>query len=151
MTSNDAQARLTEIRRLQERTSDEYVRHGFSRPYLITAALMIFIALASFDLPNPWSGAMLLPVFALVVGQLITYRRRASVRRRPTGPEVLFALGLSAVFLAAFAGLLAAARAMGAPAPHAVAAAVLALASLPVAGLARRAFGALVRWESRPR
>jgi hypothetical protein len=57
MTPDDAQTSLDDIRRLQDRTRDEYVRHGFSRPYMLASALALFIAFASFDLPAPHTVA----------------------------------------------------------------------------------------------
>ena len=146
MTSHDPQTSLEEIHRLQDRTRDEYVRHGFSRPYLLVSALAVFLMFASHDLPNPyWNSAAAALGVALVVGGLVVHQRRAAVRRRPTALELLFSVTLGAVLLLIWAVFLGAAQTLGLPAPNTIAAAVIALVILGGASLIRPAFTAIVR------
>jgi hypothetical protein len=149
MTSDDAQAALDDIHRRQSQTRDAYARQGFSRPYVLITALMIFLVCTSFDLPTPWNGAMILPLAALVAWQFVLHRRRSAVRRRPSIVEQLFALAVAGILVGAFACLSAAAEALGTPVPHTLAGAVLALVSLPGAAWTRTAFEALLRREGR--
>ena len=145
----DARASLDDIRRMQARTRDEYVRHGFARRYVVAVAVALFVAIAARDLPLPWNGAVsLLAVGALVV--MATVRmRRATVRRRCSAQEVLLLLGASAVLLAALTGFVAAAHALDLPAPNTLAAAALALTSIVAAQWTQQAYAAVLRRQDR--
>jgi len=146
MTPHDLQTSAEEIRRLQDRTRDEYLRHGFSRPYLLVSALAVFMMFASHDLPGPyWDSAAGALGAALLVGGLVVHQRRASVRRRPTALELLFSAAIGAVLLLICAVFLGAARTLDLPAPNTVAAAAIALAILLGANLTRPVFTAIVR------
>jgi hypothetical protein len=149
MNPDDAQTSLDDIRRLQDRTRDEYVRHGFSRPYLLASALVLFIAFASFDLPAPWGTTAVTSGVGLALGLLVVHQHRAPVRRRPTGPELLFYAGASAglivVYVAFSVATAIADLKFDLPAPHTVAAAALALTTLLCANPARRVFESTVR------
>lgn len=149
MTPDDAHTSLDDIRRLQDRTRDEYVRHGFAYPYLLISALGLFIAFASFDLPVPWSTVVALAGVGVAVGVLPVHQRRASIRRKPTGPELLFhvagAAGLIAAYVAFSIAAVVAHLRFGMPAPHTVAAAALALTTLACARPARRALQSIIR------
>ncbi|MFC9740816.1 hypothetical protein ACFVKC_23165 [Streptomyces noursei] len=138
MTSHDAQVAqvaqvaLDDVRRRRGQSHAEYVRYGLSRPYLAAAALLVFAAFASFDLPNPWGGAVLLPGLVLFAGTSAAYARRASVRMPLTSKQALLALAFGLALVAAFRLLSGAAEAGGVPAPHAVVSAVLCLAGAVV-------------------
>jgi hypothetical protein len=145
----DARASLDAIRRLQGRSIDESVDHGFARPYVLLSALVVFVTFASFDLPRPWSTfAVALGLGSAALGAGVC-RRGIRVHRRPTGPERLSHLAAAIVFLVACvafqtAGAVAAV-ALGMPAHHTVAAAATALAVVATAGPVRRVFKAVAR------
>jgi hypothetical protein len=141
----DPQASLDDIRRMEDRTRDEYVRHGFARSNVVAVAVLLFIAIASRDLPNPWDGVVSLLAVGALVALAIVHARRAAVRRNPSGLELLLLLGASGALLAALVGFVAAARALDLPAPHTFAAAALALTSVVAARWTRRAYAAVVR------
>ena len=149
MTPYDAQSSLDDIHRLQDRTRDAYVRHGFSRPYALASALVLFIAFASFDLPAPWDTIAATSGVGLSLGLLVVHQHRAPVRRKPTGPELLFCAGVAACLVVAYVAFSIAAVVahlkFGLPAPHAVAAAALALTTLLCTNPARRVFASIVR------
>jgi hypothetical protein len=146
MTPHDPQTSVEEIRRLQDRTRDEYVRHGFSRPYLLVTALAVFIVFASSDLPTPyWNNAAAAFGMALTVGSLLVHQRRASVRRRPTALELLFSVGAGVVLLLVGSVCLGVAHTLDLPAPNTLAAAAIALAVLGGANLTRPVYTAIVR------
>ena len=146
MTPHDPQTSVEEIRRLQDRTRDEYVRHGFSRPYLLVTALAVFIMFASSDLPSPyWDNAVAALGLALTVGGLLVHQRRASVRRRPTALELLFSVGVGGVLVVVVSVSLGVAHTLGLPAPNTFAAAVIALTVLGGANLTRPVYTAIVR------
>jgi phosphatidylserine synthase len=145
MTSPDPQTSIDQIRRLQDRTRDEYVRHGFSRPYLLVLALAIFVMFASHDLSGPWDSVVGLLGAALLVAGLLVHQRRASVRRRPTALEALFSLVVGGVLLLICAVFLGAAHSLDLPAPNTIAATAIALAIVCGAQLTRPVFTAIVR------
>jgi hypothetical protein len=149
MTPDDAQTSLDDIHRLQDRTRDEYVRHGFSRPYMLASALVLFIAFASFDLPAPWDTTAAMLGVGLSLGLLVVHQHQAPVRRKPAGPELLFYAGASVCLIVAYVAFsIATAIAslkFDLPAPHTVAAAALALTTLLCANPARRVFESIVR------
>ncbi|UQI46386.1 hypothetical protein M1P56_19555 [Streptomyces sp. HU2014] len=149
MTSYEAQAALDDIRRLQEHTGDAYVHHGFSRSYVLMTAVTLFVELSSFDLPHPWSTATLALGVVLLAGTLIAQERRAPVRRRHSGRELLLYAVASAVLMLVYLASLATTRAAGLPAPHTVAATAVALASLAGARFTRPLLAAIVRRDSR--
>ncbi|RJL27120.1 hypothetical protein [Bailinhaonella thermotolerans] len=101
MNHLDAQSSLDDIRRLQERTREEHLRHGFRWPYLLAVPLALFLALGSTDLGRPWSTLLPGAGLALSVALATMNERRASVRRRLTTAEFLFHTGtvLAAVVL----------------------------------------------------
>jgi hypothetical protein len=146
MTSPDPQTSVEEIRRLQDRTRDEYVRHGFSRPYLLVTALAVFVMFASSDLPRPyWNNAVAVLGAALIVGGLVVHQRRAAVRRRPTALEVLFSVGLGIVLMVICSVCLGVTHTFDLPAPNTIAAAAIGLVVLCGANLTRPVFAAIVR------
>jgi hypothetical protein len=99
---HDAQSSLDDIRRLQDRTREQVVRQSFTRSYVMLAALGLLVGLASTDLQNPWRTAALLLGFGLFFGVGIVRERRGLVQRRPTGPECLFWVGVSAGLMLLF-------------------------------------------------
>ncbi|ETK32359.1 hypothetical protein [Microbispora sp. ATCC PTA-5024] len=153
MNPQDAQSSLDEIRRLEGRTRQVLVSQRFARPYVLLAALGLFVGLASLDLENPWRSAALLIGFGLFVGVGIVQEHRALVRRKPTGPEWLFWTGLSAGLMLLFGVLRIAAWAwFGLPAQGllsqgTVAAAATAATYLAVTPLARRTLTTVTRRE----
>ncbi|MFJ8210539.1 hypothetical protein [Streptomyces sp. NPDC096033] len=130
LTPYDAQTALTAIRHRQEQTSDEYVRHARSRPYLVVSALGLFAVCSSFDLPGPWNTAAVLMGNGLTLGGLYVHQRRAAVRRRAAGREVLFYTAVAVLLLVFFWTAVIAAHFLGLPARHTLAAAVTALAAV---------------------
>ncbi|MFG2226064.1 hypothetical protein [Streptomyces sp. NPDC048644] len=134
MTIHDAQAALDDARRRRGQSRAEYLRYGLSLPYLLAGALIVFAAFASFDLPNPWGGAVLFPSLVLLAGTVAVYLRRAAVRMPLTGKDAFLAVAVGLALVALFRLLSGLADAGGVPAPHAVAAAVLCVAGVLVAG-----------------
>ncbi|MFA7763040.1 hypothetical protein ACGFNX_39465 [Streptomyces sp. NPDC048723] len=139
MSPYDAQTALNAIHHRQEQTLDAYMRHSYSRPYLIVSALGLFAVCSSFDLPSPWNTAAVLAGNGLALGGLFVHQRRAPVRRKIAGPEVLFYAGLGVLLLALFWTAVIVAYFLGLPARHTLAAAVTALVAV-VAGYALRPF-----------
>ena len=80
---------------------------------------------------------------------LVVHQQRAPVRRKPTGPELLFYAGMSAALIVAYVAFsiaaVVAALKFGLPASHTVAAAALALTTLACVKPARRVFASIVR------
>ncbi|GAA0363168.1 hypothetical protein GCM10009530_11010 [Microbispora corallina] len=153
MNPQDAQSSLDEIRRLEGRTRQEMVRQKFARPYVLLAALGLFVGLVSLDLENPWRSAALLIGFGLFAGVGIVQEHRALVHRKPTGPEWLFWAGLSAGLMLLFGVLRIAAwawfalPAQGLLSQGTVAAAATAVTYLAVTPLARRTLITVTRRE----
>ncbi|MGN9841272.1 hypothetical protein ACTMTI_24400 [Nonomuraea sp. H19] len=94
MNPHDAQSSLDDIRRHQARTREEIVRQSFALPYVLLAALGLFVGFASADLERPWSTVATLCGFGLFAGVGIVRELRASVRRKPTVQEVVFFSGV---------------------------------------------------------
>jgi ABC-type Co2+ transport system permease subunit len=153
MNPHEARVSLDDIRRLQDRTRDAYVRHGFSRTSLLIMALAMFVMIASLDLPSPWPTVGLGIGLGLLAGLGLAQQRRAPVRRRLTWPEALYCAGTAAVFLVALVAFeLPAALAvltLDLPVQHTISGAALAATFLAGAGPVRRGFAAIVRNESR--
>ncbi|MFE0604421.1 hypothetical protein ACFW2T_24215 [Streptomyces sp. NPDC058892] len=145
MTPHDAQAALDAIHHRQEQTLDGYLRHAHSRPYLIAAALGLFAVCSSFDLQGSWRTAAIVVGNGLTLGGLLVYQRRASVRRRTTGPEALFYTAVGVLLLALFWTAAIAAHFAGLPARHTLAAAVTALAAVAASYALRPVLGSVIR------
>ncbi|MGP4022726.1 hypothetical protein [Actinomadura sp. 3N407] len=145
MNPDEARASLDEIRRLQDRTRDEYIRQGTSRPEVLLVALGLFIVFASFDLPDPWDLIAMLLADGLIFGVLAVGYARASVRRKPTGAEVMFILAMSAYVIVGFGAFLITARMIGLPAPYTIAGAATALGCIASTRPFRRAYEKVVR------
>lgn len=149
MFPHNAQTSLDDIRRLQDRSLDESVDHGFARPYVLLSALMVFLTFASYDLPGPLDRfAVGLGLGSFVVVAVIC-QRRARVHRKATGLELLYYLAAAIVFLVAciafqIAAAVAAVK-LGLPAHHTVAAAATALTFVATARPARKVFRAAAR------
>lgn len=149
MNPEEARGSLDDIRRLQDRTRGEYVRHSFARPYMLMSALGLFIALASLDFPQPWQTTVFLVGEGILVAVALLHRRRAPVRRKPTALELLFQVAMGVVLIAVYIAYSIAvslgAFEFGLPMQHSIAAAALALTSLAAVVPARRLFGLIVR------
>ncbi|GIH14749.1 hypothetical protein [Rugosimonospora africana] len=149
MLPRDAQDSLDTIHRLQDRSIDEYVDHGFARRYVLPSALMVFVAFASFDLPGPWNTFAIALGLGLAAMVCVSWQRQARVHRRPTGLEQLYYLGAGIVFLVACVAFQVAAAVaavkLGMPAHHTVAAAATALMVVATAYPARKALRAVAR------
>jgi hypothetical protein len=130
MNPDDAQSALDELRRRRDQSRAAYLRFGRSRTPMLLSAAIVLLSFASFDLPNPWGGAMIFPAMALIAALLVTYLRRSPVRRPVTTREAAFATAAGLALVAAFRGLAEGARAGGLPAPHTAAAALLCVAGL---------------------
>ncbi|GAA0290410.1 hypothetical protein GCM10010302_31190 [Streptomyces polychromogenes] len=130
MTPHDAQTALNAIQHRQEQTYDAYMRHAYSRPYLIVSALGLFAVCSSFDLPNPWNTAAVLGGNALALGGLYVHQRRAAVRRKLAAPEALFYAVAGMALLAFFWAMAITAYFLGLPARHTLAAAATALVAV---------------------
>ena len=78
------EASLDDIRRMQDRTRDEYVRQGFRPRTVIAVAVALFIVVAAGDLPEPWDAVVSLLGAAALVALAVVNMRRATVRRRPS-------------------------------------------------------------------
>ncbi|MBP2708295.1 hypothetical protein JOL79_31410 [Microbispora sp. RL4-1S] len=102
MNPHDAQSSLAGIRHFEDKTRKEIVRQRFARPYVLLAALGLFVALASLDLRNPWSTAALVLGFGLYAAAGVVQEHRALVHRKPTGPEWLFWAGVLAGLMVLF-------------------------------------------------
>ncbi|MEV8637228.1 hypothetical protein AB0395_36860 [Streptosporangium sp. NPDC051023] len=154
MAFQDAQSTLDDIRRLQDRTHDELVRHAFALPYMLLMALGIFITYASTDLQSPWDDVVLLLGTGLYVGVIIVHTRaklcRASVRPRSisTPLEMVFYLGWAFSPLLAFLASESAAEALDLPARGTLAAAVTAVTFVAAMPLTRRIAKAVMRQKN---
>ncbi|MEV6941134.1 hypothetical protein AB0N07_03790 [Streptomyces sp. NPDC051172] len=151
VTPADAQAALEDIRRRQEQSGVAELRFGLSRPSLLIAALLLFVSFASFDLPNPWGGAVLVPGLLLVALMAVRHTYGAPVRNRPGTGAVLVGLACGIAAYGVFRGLAAALSSGGVPTPHLVAAALVVGACLLAAPGARRAAEARLRRRSERR
>jgi hypothetical protein len=128
MTFHDARDALDDVRRRREQARAEFVRYGLSRPYLLVKALLVFVAFASFDLPNPWGGAVLLPSLLLAAGTMAVYRAKAPVLMPLTYKDALHGAAVGLALVALFRLLSDLADTGGVPAPHMTASAVLCVA-----------------------
>lgn len=149
MLPQNARASLDAIHRLQGRSVDESVDHGFARPYVLLSALVVFVMFASSDLPGPWDGFATALGLGLAAMVSVICQRRIRVHRRPTGRERLLYVAAAVVFLVAcvafqIAAAVAAVK-LGMPAHHTVAAAATALTVVATAGPARKTFKAVAR------
>ncbi len=138
MEPDDAQNALEDIRRRGDQSRDAHVRFGQSGAALPLLALTVFLPFASFDLPNPWGGAVILPEAVLIAVILAAYLLRSPVRRPVTTTEAALGAAAGVALVAAFGGLAAAARMGGLPAPHTLAAALLCTTGAAGLALARR-------------
>ncbi|MEV5829266.1 hypothetical protein AB0L25_27265 [Spirillospora sp. NPDC052242] len=149
MNTDDARSALADVHRMQERTRDEYVRHQFAWPYTLLTALGIFVALASSDLPSPWSTLVFVVGEAVLIGGAVLQRRRSPVKRKANGPEGLFVFGTAVAVIIAYIAFNIVASlgvlSFGLPAPRTFAAAGVALLVLVLAGPSRRVFQSVVR------
>lgn len=125
MQPDEAQAALDNVRFRQGQSHAEYLRYGFSHGRLLLSALIVFVSFASYDLPNPWGGAVLFPVTAVLAWELVHYLRRARVRMPLGGRAVLLSACAGAALVGLFTVLSDALQAGGVPVPHAVASAVV--------------------------
>jgi hypothetical protein len=149
MTPDEARAALDDIRKRHEQSRAEELRHGSSPLYLGILALVVLLSYASFDLPNPWGGAVIFPVIALLAVLVFVYLRRAPVLRKPSSGEVLVGVGAGILLAAVLRGLADAVHAAGAPTPHLLAAVVGAVACVLLARPACGAAEALARRSDR--
>ncbi|MBE1490686.1 hypothetical protein [Plantactinospora soyae] len=155
MNPRDAQLSLDDIQRLQDKTREQIVRQSVIPPYVPLAALGLFAGLASVDLQNPWRTAALLSGFGLFLGVGIVHEQRALVQRKPTGPEWLFWVGVSAGLMLLFGVFRIAAWAWMALPPEGLlsqgtlAAAATAATYVAITPLIRRTFKKIVLRESR--
>ncbi|MET8907536.1 hypothetical protein [Micromonospora sp. NPDC004551] len=145
MTPDDAQAALDDIRKRHEQSRAAEVRHSSSPFHLAVLASVVLLSYASFDLPNPWNGAMLFPVVALLALLAFVHVRRAPVLRQPSSGELLGGVAAGIALTAVLQGLASAARAVGMPTPHLVAAGIGAAACLVLAGPVCRGAEALAQ------
>ncbi|MFF5701013.1 hypothetical protein ACFY7H_00620 [Streptomyces sp. NPDC012794] len=149
MTAHDAQAALDAIHHRRQQTFDAYLRHAYSRPYLIASALGLFAVCSSFDLPSPWNTAAVLAGNALTLGGLFAHQRRAPVRRGSSGPEALTYAVFGVLLLVFFWAVAIAAYFTGLPARHTFAAAVTALTAVGASYALRPALEAMIRGNGR--
>ncbi|MEU0744272.1 hypothetical protein [Streptomyces sp. NPDC006134] len=145
VTPADARAALEDIRRRQEQSGMAELQFGMSRSSLLVAALLLFVSFASFDLPHPWGGAVLVPGLLLVALMAVRHTYGAPVRGRMGAGAVLVGLACGVAAFGVFRGLAAALSSGGVPAPHLVAAVVVVGACLLAAPRARRAAEARLR------
>ncbi|MCZ1012540.1 hypothetical protein O1L68_43415 [Streptomyces lydicus] len=133
MTFHDVHGALDDVRRRRQQAHAEHVRYGLSWPYLLAGALLVFAAFASFDLPNPWGGAVLFPSLLLAAGTLAVYLRKARVRMPLTSKDALHGVAVGLGLVALFRLLSGLAGAVDIPVPHVVAAAALCVAGVLIA------------------
>ena len=145
MDPDEARRSLDTMRRLQDRTREEYIRQSFSRPGALLIALGLFVVCASLDLPGRWDAVAMALGDALILGVLAVGCARASVKRRPGGAELVIVLAASALLIAGFVALHVTARLAGLPAPYTIAAAATALAFVAFGRPMRRAYEKIVR------
>ncbi|MFE6268516.1 hypothetical protein ACFVQ9_06945 [Streptomyces goshikiensis] len=145
MNPYDAQTALNAIRHRQDQTFDAYLRHAHSRPYVLIAALGLFLVCASFDLPSPWRAAVVVVANGLTLGGLFVHQRRAPVRRKTAGPETLFYAAVGVALLGLFWAVAIGAHFLGLPARHTLAAAVTALAAVVASYALRPVAESIVR------
>ena len=137
MNAEEAQRALDDIRRRDDQTRAAHSRIVCSPAAVGLLAVAVLIPFASYDLPNPWGGAMILPWAALMIGLLVVYLRRSPVRQRLTINDAAWGATSGVLLLAAFRGATAVASTAGVPAPHALAAGLVCLAGTAIAGLIR--------------
>ncbi|WNI32120.1 hypothetical protein [Streptomyces sp. ITFR-6] len=89
MTFHDVRDALDDIRRRGGQAHAEHVRYGMSWLCLLAEALLVFAAFASYDLPNPWGGAVLFPSLLWAAGMIAVYLRNAPVRIPLTSKDAL--------------------------------------------------------------
>ncbi|KUL35417.1 hypothetical protein ADL22_27335 [Streptomyces sp. NRRL F-4489] len=130
MTSYNAQTALEVIHHRQQQTRDEYARQVSSGTSGAIAALAVFAAGASVDLPSPWSLVAKLVAGCLIVGALALHYRNARVRRKTSFTETLFTLLLAAGVMAIFIVATISAHLIHLPIPSVPAAAIAALATV---------------------
>ncbi|MYS33694.1 hypothetical protein K388_07013 [Streptomyces sp. KhCrAH-43] len=133
MAFHEVQGALDEVRRRSQQAHAEHVRHGLSWPFLLAAALLVFAAFASYDLPNPWGGAVLFPALLLAAGTIAVYLRTARVRVPLTHKGALYGAAAGLGLVGLFRLLSAVTGAAGVLAPHAATAAALCGVGVPIA------------------
>ncbi|MET7370219.1 hypothetical protein ABZS61_30965 [Streptomyces sp. NPDC005566] len=133
MTFHDAQDALDDVRRRREQAHAEHVRYGLSWPYLLAGALLVLAAFASYDLPNPWGGAVLFPSLLLAAGTIAAYLRKAPVRMPLTHRGALYGVAAGLGLVGLFRLFSDVAGAVGVPVPHVVAAAAVCGAGVLIA------------------
>ncbi|MCX5174782.1 hypothetical protein [Streptomyces virginiae] len=121
------------------------MRHANSRPYLIVSALGLIAVCSSVDLPSPWNTAAVLAGNALVLGGLFVHQRKAPVRRKTAGSEMLFHAALGILLLVVFWTAAIGACFLGLPVRHTLAAAVTTLTAVAASYALRPAVGGIVR------
>ncbi|TMR21719.1 hypothetical protein ETD86_14340 [Nonomuraea turkmeniaca] len=102
MNPHDAQSSLDDIRRLQDKTRDEYIRQGFALPYVLASAAGLFIWFTSVDLERPWSTVANVVGIILFVAAGIVQAHRTAVRRKPAVPDVVLFAGWFVGLMIAF-------------------------------------------------
>ncbi|MDG4826915.1 hypothetical protein O7635_34140 [Asanoa sp. WMMD1127] len=132
MHPDDAQAALDDIKKRQEQSRAGELRHSSSLFNAVVLALVVLLSYASFDVPAPWNGAVILPVVALLALLAFVYLRRAPVLRKPKANEILIGAAAGIALAAVLRGLASAAGAVGLPTPHLLAAVAGAVGCLVV-------------------
>lgn len=145
MNPDEARSSLDDIRRLQNRTRDEYIRQGTSLPSVLLVSLGLFVVFASFDLPDPWDLVAVLLGDGLILAVVVVGYARARVHRKPAGNEVVFILAMSVYVIMAFVAFLIAVRLLGLPVPYTIAGAATALGCVASARPVRRVYEKIVR------
>lgn len=133
MTSHDVRDALDDVRRRGEQAHAEHVRYGMSWPSLLAEALLVFAAFASYDLPNPWGGAVFFPSLLWAAGMIAVYLRKAPVRMPLTRKDALHGVAAGLGLVGLFRVLSDVASAVGVRAPHMVAAVPLCVAGVLIA------------------
>ncbi|TDD04311.1 hypothetical protein E1292_19415 [Nonomuraea deserti] len=99
MNFQNAQSALDDIHRLQDRTREEILRQSFALPYVLIAALGLFVSFGSGGFDGLWSSVAQGLGLLLYAGVGIVREHRASVRRKVTVQDVVFHIGLIAVLV----------------------------------------------------
>ncbi|WP_346047289.1 hypothetical protein [Actinomadura chokoriensis] len=145
MDPDGARRSLDTMRRMQDRTREEYLRQSFARPGVLLIGLGLFIVCASFDLPGWWDTVAMAVGDALILAVIAFGCARASVHRKPSGAELVFMLAASAYLIAGFVTLQVVARLVEFPAPYTIAAAVTALTFVALTRPMRRVYATILR------
>jgi hypothetical protein len=81
MDPDGARRSLDTMRRMQDRTREEYLRQSFARPGVLLIGLGLLLVCASFDLPGRWDTVAMAVGDALILGVIAIGRVYSKILR----------------------------------------------------------------------